>query len=117
MTIEINNLPLTLPTVVGDALALSGVAMTALGAGYETINPGAAGYNLVTVHPDRVAITKGRVGYPITVTKTTAQTDLDAIATGTVPPSLLSDAVHYNANCKTVIGNMLYARMRDLNII
>lgn len=48
------------------------------------------------------------------ITPTSA--DLTAIASGTVPPSLLADAVHYNTACKTVIGNMLYKKMKDLNV-
>lgn len=48
---------------------------------------------------------------------TPTSTDLTAIASGTVPPSLLADAVHYNDACKTVIGKLIYARMRDLNLV
>lgn len=48
---------------------------------------------------------------------TPTQADLNAIATGTVPPQLLADSVHYTDACKTVIGNMLYRKMRDLNIV
>lgn len=28
-----------------------------------------------------------------------------------------ADAVHFNTACKTVIGNMVYAKMVDLNIV
>lgn len=48
---------------------------------------------------------------------TATQADLDAIATGTVPPQLLADSVHYTSASKTVIGNMLYKKLRDLNVI
>ena len=48
---------------------------------------------------------------------TPTQADLTAIATGTVPPQLLADSVHYTDACKTVIGNMVYRKMRDLNIV
>ncbi|MBZ4022205.1 hypothetical protein CKO11_07010 [Rhodobacter sp. TJ_12] len=58
--------------------APAGTAMTASGAGYETINPDAPGYDLATITPDRVTITKGTVGSPITITKTAA-------ATGSLP--------------------------------
>ena len=43
--------------------------------------------------------------------------DTAAMAVGEVPPQLLSDSVHYTAACKTVIGNMLYKKMRELGII
>lgn len=46
---------------------------------------------------------------------TATQADLDAIATGTVPPQLLADAVHYTTATKTVIGNIVYKRMNELN--
>lgn len=35
---------------------------------------------------------------------------------GKTPKSLLTDAVHYNEACKTVIGNMLSRKVRELNI-
>lgn len=44
------------------------------------------------------------------------QADLDAIAEGKVPPQCLTDAVHYTSDTKTVIGNMLYKRMVELNL-
>ncbi|WP_350346139.1 hypothetical protein ABR335_09155 [Heyndrickxia faecalis] len=47
---------------------------------------------------------------------TPTQADMDAMAMGKTPPSLLVDSVHYNAECKTVIGHMLYKKMRDLNL-
>ena len=43
--------------------------------------------------------------------------DTTAMAVGEVPPQLLSDTVHYTESCKTVIGNMLYKKMRELGII
>lgn len=46
----------------------------------------------------------------------TAQ-DLTDIAAGKTPTSLLSDGVHYTTACKTVIGNMLYKKMKELNIL
>ena len=48
---------------------------------------------------------------------TPTQADLDAIATGTVPPQCFTDGIHYTAATKTVLGNMIYARMRDLNVV
>ena len=41
---------------------------------------------------------------------------LDEIATGTVPHQILADSVHYTLGTKTVIGNMLYKRCKELNI-
>lgn len=46
---------------------------------------------------------------------TPTQADLDAIATGTVPPQCLSDSVHYTTATKTVIGEMLFKKMTELN--
>lgn len=43
--------------------------------------------------------------------------DLTAIASGTVPPQLLSDSVHYTSAAKTVIGNMLYKKMAELGLV
>ena len=43
--------------------------------------------------------------------------DTTAMAVGEVPPQLLSDTVHYTTACQTVIGNMLYKKMRELGII
>jgi hypothetical protein len=48
---------------------------------------------------------------------TPTQADTDAMATGTVPPSLLSDTVHYNDACKTVIGKMLVKKLRELQLV
>lgn len=48
---------------------------------------------------------------------TPTQADLDAIATGTVPPQLLADSVHYTTATKTVIGNMLFKRMSELGML
>lgn len=47
---------------------------------------------------------------------TATETDLAAIATGTVPPQLLADSVHYTTTTRTVIGNMLYKRCCELGI-
>ena len=43
--------------------------------------------------------------------------DTTAMAAGEVPPQLLADGVHYTSECKAVIGNMLYKKMRELGII
>jgi hypothetical protein len=43
--------------------------------------------------------------------------DTTAMADGAVPPQLLTDSVHYTAACKTVIGNMLVKKMRELNVL
>ena len=43
--------------------------------------------------------------------------DKAAMMLGKVPQSLLSDTVHYNSACKTVIGNMLYRKLIDLNML
>lgn len=42
--------------------------------------------------------------------------DTAAMASGKVPPQLLSDAVHYTDACRTVIGKMLYRKCCDLGI-
>lgn len=42
--------------------------------------------------------------------------DLTAIASGVVPPSCLSDTVHYTSGTRTVIGNLIYKKCRELNI-
>lgn len=47
---------------------------------------------------------------------TPTDTDNQMIAEGKVPQSLLSDAVHYNDTGKTVIGNMLFKKCKELNI-
>jgi hypothetical protein len=47
---------------------------------------------------------------------TPTQDDLDKIAIGQVPPQLLSDGTHYKTETRTVIGNLIYNRCRDLNI-
>lgn len=49
------------------------------------------------------------------ITPTTA--DTDAMKLGKVPPSLLTDTVHYNDVCKNVIANMLYKKIVELNIL
>ncbi|QPX62483.1 minor tail protein [Arthrobacter phage Truckee] len=48
---------------------------------------------------------------------TPTQADTDAMATGTVPPQLLTDTVHYTAACKTVIGKMLVEKLRELQVV
>lgn len=48
---------------------------------------------------------------------TPTQDDLNKIAVGQVPPQLLSDAVHYTTALKTVIGNMLYKKCLELNVL
>jgi lysophospholipase L1-like esterase len=48
---------------------------------------------------------------------TPTQADLDAMAVGAVPPSLLSDTVHFNSYGYTVIGNQIYKRLKELEII
>lgn len=47
---------------------------------------------------------------------TPTEDDLTAIEAGQVPSQLLKDAVHYTDTCRTVIGNMLYKKCKDLNI-
>ncbi|AXH44565.1 hypothetical protein SEA_MEDIUMFRY_19 [Arthrobacter phage MediumFry] len=48
---------------------------------------------------------------------TPTQADTDAMATGTVPPQLLTDSVHYTEACKTVIGKMLVKKLRELQLV
>lgn len=48
------------------------------------------------------------------LTPTTA--DTTAMASGTVPPQLLTDGVHYTSATKTVIGNLIYKRCCELGI-
>lgn len=43
--------------------------------------------------------------------------DVQMMNQGQTPQSLLSDSVHYNTQCKTVIGNMIYKKLKDLNMI
>lgn len=43
--------------------------------------------------------------------------DLSMMTQGQTPQSLLSDSVHYNSACKTVIGNMLYRKIKELNML
>lgn len=45
------------------------------------------------------------------------QDDIDAMAVGSIPPSLLFDAVHFNAYGYTVIGKYVNDRLKQLNII
>lgn len=42
--------------------------------------------------------------------------DETAMASGTVPPQLLTDAVHYTSATKTVIGNLIYKRADELGV-
>lgn len=42
---------------------------------------------------------------------------LEEIAVGTVPHQLLQDDVHYTEGTKKVIGEMLYRKMQELNIL
>lgn len=42
---------------------------------------------------------------------------LEEIAAGTVPHQILVDTVHYTSETTTVIGKMLYKKMRELNIL
>lgn len=42
--------------------------------------------------------------------------DTIAMESGTVPPQLLADSVHYTAATKTVIGNLIYKRCCELGI-
>lgn len=48
---------------------------------------------------------------------TPTQADLDAMAVGAVPPSLLVDSVHFNAAGYTVIAKVTYQKLKELNII
>lgn len=43
--------------------------------------------------------------------------DLAMMAQGQTPQSLLSDSVHYNSECKAVIGSMIYKKIKELNMI
>ena len=43
--------------------------------------------------------------------------DLLMMEQGQTPKSLLTDTVHYTNACKTVIGNMLYKKIKELNMI
>ena len=43
--------------------------------------------------------------------------DIEMMAEGKTPKSLLSDNVHYNAICKTVIGKMLAKKIKELGMI
>ena len=47
---------------------------------------------------------------------TPTENDTTAMATGTVPPQLLSDNVHYTSTTKTIIGNLIYKRCCELGI-
>ena len=48
---------------------------------------------------------------------TATEEDTAALATGTVPPQLLSDGVHYKTEVRTIIGNMLYEKICELNML
>lgn len=43
--------------------------------------------------------------------------DNTAMAEGKTPPSLLIDAVHFNSQCRELIGKLIYERLTDLNIL
>lgn len=47
---------------------------------------------------------------------TPTEADTTAMESGTVPPQLLADSVHYTAATKTVIGNLIYKRCCELGI-
>ena len=47
---------------------------------------------------------------------TPTDSDTAAMATGTVPPQLLADNVHYTSTAKTIIGNLIYKRCCELGI-
>ena len=47
---------------------------------------------------------------------TPTQEDLNAISSGKVPQQLLLDSVHYTSATKTVIGNLIYKKCKDLKI-
>jgi hypothetical protein len=47
---------------------------------------------------------------------TPTATDAVAMTSGTVPPQLLSDQVHYTSATKTVIGKLIYKRCCELGI-
>ena len=47
---------------------------------------------------------------------TPTDADITAMATGTVPPQLLADGVHYTSTTKTIIGNLIYKRCCELGI-
>jgi hypothetical protein len=42
---------------------------------------------------------------------------LEEIAQGIVPHQIITDSVHYTAGTKTVIGTMLYKKMKELGIL
>jgi hypothetical protein len=48
---------------------------------------------------------------------TPTQADIQAMAEGKVPPSLLIDHVHFNATGYTLIGKLVYKRLLELGII
>lgn len=48
---------------------------------------------------------------------TPTSADLTDIALGKVPPQLLADGIHFTDACKAVIGNMLYKKIQELNLI
>ena len=47
---------------------------------------------------------------------TPTSADTTAMNEGKVPPQLLADGVHYTSETKTVIGNMIYKKCKELNI-
>lgn len=48
---------------------------------------------------------------------TPTEADIERIKVGQVPQTLLSDSVHYTSATKTVIGTMLYKKMKELGIL
>ena len=48
---------------------------------------------------------------------TPTEQDTSMMAQGETPKSLLIDSVHYNDKCRTVIANMLYKKIKELNMI
>lgn len=47
---------------------------------------------------------------------TAMQDDLTAIAEGRLPPQLLTDGIHYTADTRQLIGDLIFRRCRELNI-
>lgn len=48
---------------------------------------------------------------------TPTEEDTAAMAVGKVPPSLLIDSVHFTADCRTLIGKLIYKTLKELNIL
>jgi hypothetical protein len=47
---------------------------------------------------------------------TATEEDITAIENGQVPPQLLSDSVHYAVDTRTIIGDMVYKKCKELGI-